>query len=173
VKSEAREFEVRKTRNGPLFYLNESETRVTLGKATSGTYVSVRSVLDRISPKENKTFVGYMKAIKATNIQEFREGLSDVSILFLNILYADNKGNIGSQAIGRVPIREREGNYPLDGWDDKQLWQGFIPFEEMPYVINPPKGYIINCNNIPTSEQYKWYNSFGKEYKSGRINRAW
>jgi penicillin amidase len=108
----------------------------------------------------------------AENIQDLRAGFSKIASIHLSFVYADFKGNIGIQAVGSVPIRATVGNYPVNGWDSKTQWSGFIPFEEMPYSNNPIKGYLVNCNNIYTAEGYKWYNSFGKEFKNGRVNRV-
>jgi len=35
------------------------------------------------------------------------------------------------------------------------VWLGIIPNEEMPYVINPKQGFIVQCNNHVTSQNVK------------------
>src|SRR5699024_11025881 len=61
---------------------------------------------------------------------------------------------------------------PVDGSDPATDWQGPTPLEEMPSVINPPNGWVMNTNNwpwsaagrySPTREDYPRYmDSFGE-----------
>jgi len=50
-------------------------------------------------------------------------------------------------------------------------WQGFIPQDEYPYVINPAKGYIVSANNFITSEKVKYgiSHSFVFQHRASRI----
>jgi penicillin amidase len=65
-----------------------------------------------------------------------------------NLLYADVEGNIGYQMPGDIPMRAKgDGTVPVPGWTDEYEWTGFIPFEELPYTLNPPEGYIVTANN--------------------------
>lgn len=67
--------------------------------------------------------------------------------------------------------RAGSGRPPSPGWTDDYEWKGYIPFEELPYVYNPPKGYIVVCNNPPVSENYPYFigssHSFGYRAKRG------
>ena len=36
---------------------------------------------------------------------------------------------------------------PFDGSTSKHDWTGYVPFDEMPYLYNPEKGYISNGSN--------------------------
>ncbi|MCK4515385.1 MAG: penicillin acylase family protein, partial [Spirochaetaceae bacterium] len=44
---------------------------------------------------------------------------------------------------------------PVPGWDDTYQWQGYIPYDELPVVLNPHRGYLVNANNavMPDGEQ--------------------
>jgi penicillin amidase len=35
----------------------------------------------------------------------------------------------------------------LDGSTTNYDWNGLIPVKELPYTINPEKGYIVTANN--------------------------
>jgi penicillin G amidase len=39
----------------------------------------------------------------------------------------------------------------VPGWTGEYEWQGFIPFEDLPTVFNPPQGFIATANNKETS----------------------
>jgi penicillin amidase len=53
------------------------------------------------------------------------------------------------------PIRERgNGLAPVPGWTDEYEWQGYIPYEQLPFVFNPEKGYIVTANNPVTTPNF-------------------
>lgn len=44
------------------------------------------------------------------------------------------------------------GNRVLDGSTTNYDWNGLIPVKELPYTINPEKGYIVTANNRQMSD---------------------
>ncbi len=92
---------------------------------------------------------------RARNFDEFREALRYWHVPSQNVVYADVDGNIGYQCPGRFPIRARgSGLAPVPGWNDDYEWQGYVPFDQLPFVYNPDKGYIVTANNPITSLNY-------------------
>ncbi len=70
-------------------------------------------------------------------------------------MYADVDGNIGYQAPGRIPVRAAgDGRIPVPGWTSDYEWTGFVPFEELPWLFNPPRGYIVTANNAVVDGSY-------------------
>lgn len=64
-----------------------------------------------------------------------------------NLIYADTEGNIGYQSPGKIPQRATgDGTLPAPGWDSKYRWKGYVPFEKLPYELNPDRGYIVTAN---------------------------
>jgi penicillin G amidase len=95
---------------------------------------------------------------RARGFQEFRDALRFWDGPVQNITYADLEGNIGYQAAGRVPIRSvGQGLIPVPGWTGAYEWKGFIPFDELPSLSNPPKGYIVAANNPAASSEFPYY----------------
>lgn len=93
----------------------------------------------------------------ASNWEEFRAAASRLVVPSQNLLYADVEGNIGYQMPGNIPIRGAgEGLYPAPGWTDEYAWQGYVPFEELPYSFNPAAGFIVTANNAVVSEDYPY-----------------
>jgi penicillin amidase len=86
---------------------------------------------------------------KAQNWEQFRAAVSDWEIASQNMVYADVDGNIGYQFNGKIPIRDgaHDGTIPAEGWTGANEWIGWIPYEELPSVYNPPQGYIATANN--------------------------
>lgn len=98
---------------------------------------------------------GLVGLLGAKNFEEFRTGLSLVRTMNLNIGYADINGNIGWQFTAGPPIRKKgNGSLPVPGWTGEYDWQGFIPFEDLPYDYNPKKGYAASFNNDPGNVDY-------------------
>ncbi len=91
---------------------------------------------------------------KAQNWEQFREAAKHFHVPAQNLLYADVEGNIGYQVPGDIPIRSNgDGTFPVPGWTDEYEWTGYIPFEELPFTLNPPEDYIVTANNqIPLSD---------------------
>ncbi|MCF7222337.1 penicillin acylase family protein [Lysobacter sp. TLK-CK17T] len=76
----------------------------------------------------------------------------------MNMIYADRKGNIGYVAAGRIPIRKRgEGVLPAPGWNDEWGWNGYVPPDAWPSVLNPPSGYIVSANNKVVDSRYPYF----------------
>lgn len=69
-----------------------------------------------------------------------------------NCFIALKSGDIGWRYLGQVPIRsdEFDPRFPLPA-TKTAAWRGTIPFEQMPNVWNPKRGWVCNWNNKPVS----------------------
>ena len=57
-----------------------------------------------------------------------------------------------------MPIRAKgDGRVPVPGWTDEFEWIGYVPFEELPHLYNPPQGYIATANNRVVGDDYPYY----------------
>ncbi len=93
----------------------------------------------------------------AENFQDFKDALPSFGVPGLNFMYGDVEGNIAMYSVAKLPIRTGDPITLRAGWDPDQNWQGFIPFDELPRVINPEDGWIANANNKLTTEGYPYY----------------
>ena len=68
-----------------------------------------------------------------------------------NTVYADSQGNIAYYHGNFVPRRDSQFDYskPVDGTDPATDWQGIHSVDEIVTVLNPPNGWIQNCNSTP------------------------
>ncbi len=109
----------------------------------------------------------------ATNWDEFRHALSFWDVPSQNFVYADVDGNVGYQSPGRIPIRApgHQGLVPVPGWTGEYEWQGFIPFDELPSVFNPPTGFIATANNKVVPDDYPYHLAYewAAPYRAQRI----
>jgi penicillin G amidase len=120
-----------------------------------------------------RTFTAPFFAIdSAKNWQEFREAFSRLAAPGQNVVYADVDGHIGYQATGLVPVRAAgDGSVPVPGDDDSHEWTGYVPYDRMPSVYDPPSGIIATANGRVTPEGYPSTLSieWGSPYRTERI----
>jgi penicillin amidase len=111
----------------------------------------------------------------AQNWNEFRRAFSTFSAPGQNVVYGDVDGHIGYQAMGRVPIRAAgDGSLPVSGSDDAHEWKGWVPFDEMPHVYDPPSGILATANGRVTPDGYKYSIATNWEapWRTARIYRV-
>jgi penicillin G amidase len=111
----------------------------------------------------------------AQNWNEFRHALSQLDAPGQNVVYADVYGNIGYQATGKIPIRASgDGSLPEIGGDNAHEWIGYVPFDKLPSIFNPPSGIIATANSRITPDGYLYSLSTEWEppWRTSRIYRV-
>ena len=91
----------------------------------------------------------------AASVQQFTNALADWSYPTQNIVYADDAGHIAYHAVGKVPMRPA-GLIEAAITDNQHEWQGYIPFEQMPYSFDPPSGLLATANSRVTPSDSKF-----------------
>lgn len=106
----------------------------------------------------------------AQNWEQFRKAFSQWFSPSQNVVYADVDGHIGYQAMGFVPIRvSGDGTVPAPGADGKHDWTGYVPFDELPSLYDPPSGVIATANGRIAPDGYphllatQWYPPYRTE----------
>jgi penicillin G amidase len=111
----------------------------------------------------------------AQNWDEFRKAFSAFGAPGQNVMYGDVDGHIGYQATGHVPIRAAgDGSLPVSGSDDAHEWKGWIPFDQMPHVYDPPGGILATANGRIAPDGYKYSIStdWDAPWRTDRIYRV-
>lgn len=107
----------------------------------------------------------------AQNWQQFTDALRYFTVPSQNFVYADTQGNIGYYLSGKIPIRVGwNGGLPVPD-DAQHQWSGFIPFEKLPHVLNPPQGFIASANNRVVPDVYPYQLTFRWKEPPYRIER--
>lgn len=109
---------------------------------------------------------------RARDWNQFIESLSHQVAPTLNYVYADVEGNIGYALAGRIPVRSPSSPLlPVPGWTEEFEWRGFIPFNDLPRLYNPPEGFIATANNriVDRSFPYHLPDLFEPPYRIRRI----
>ena len=131
------ELTVRSTGNGPI---------VSDVLEVSGATEAVSLRWTALDPGRTADSLFALNA--AQDWTQFREALRWFEVPGQNVVYADVEGHIGYQATGRVPIRAGgDGRAPMPGWTGEHGWIGTIPFDELPAVSDPERGWIVTANN--------------------------
>jgi len=50
--------------------------------------------------------------------------------------------------------RAGDGSAPVPGWTSDHEWEGYLPFEELPWSKNPGSGYVVTANNRIHDDEY-------------------
>jgi penicillin G amidase len=83
-----------------------------------------------------------------------------------NLIWAD-RDSIGYKLIGRLPLRKGGcPDLPKPGWTGEFEWEGTIPYDELPEVVDPESGFLVTANNRVVGDEYphhitsEWYDGF-------------
>lgn len=88
---------------------------------------------------------------KLSDHEEFREMMNIRTNSSNNTVYADSSGNIAYYHGNFIPKRNPGLDFskPVDGSDPATDWQGLHTVDEVVTILNPPNGWIQNCNSTP------------------------
>ena len=125
---------VRETRHGPV--LSDLD-------ATSPRILAV-SMASLIVP--DTSAAGLLALNRATTVAEAGRAGAAITAPVQNLLVADRVG-IAQFTTGRVPRRRAgDGSVPVDGADGAHDWTGFAGGLDLPHIVAPASGRIVNAN---------------------------
>ncbi|MBC7339208.1 MAG: penicillin acylase family protein [Firmicutes bacterium] len=105
--------------------------------------------------RELEAVLGFMRA---RNWDDFKKALEHFMAPAQNFVFADIDGTIAYRANGLFPVRNKgDGLLPVPGWTDEYEWKGWIPWDEVPQVMNPPEGFIVTANNRVVGDDYPYF----------------
>jgi len=164
--------DVRVTRHGPLvsdaLNANFAESKRTPKPPPMEPLAFRWTALD----PDDSTLVSILKMNEARNWDDFTTALRDFVVPSQNWVYADVDGHIGYYAPGRIPIRSTgDGTLPADGWSGNAEWTGWVPFDQLPHLYDPPSHIIVTANHRPAPAGYPYNLGFDwyEPYRAQRI----
>jgi penicillin amidase len=151
-RDEPEVLEVRETRHGPIL---ESYLVGVLQPTVVEGGVKETYALRWVGSDHGIVPSTLVRMATAVDFEGFREALRGWHAAGQNVVYADVDGTIGYQCTGRYPIRRAgDGTMPVPGWTSEHEWDGFVPFEELPWSVDPPEGFLATANNRIHDEAY-------------------
>jgi len=128
------------THLGPVI----SEPDVAAGIA----YVGASPYLDQTGLYEQ-----FDRMNRAKNVYELNDALALHQYNEQNVMSADIDGNISYVRNGATPIRPEgyDWSRPVDGTTSATAWKGIHSQDDLVKIINPPQGYMQNCNISPAN----------------------
>ncbi len=156
---------------GPVIDIDDAQPVLDAlfgGPAGAETRVRVLQYVGFHATREVETFKIWARA---RNLDDFREGLRRFDFGSQNWSYADAEGHLAIFTSGELPLRRdleagdletcnppffvRDGSGPCNWVPDPARSQGqtipfaVLPEDEMPQVVDPPAGFVVNANNDP------------------------
>ena len=100
-----------------------------------------------------------LAAMRARSVAEFRDAVADFAFPPQTFLAADDQGGIASVIAVRVPARPAGDPLRLivpPAVSDAH-WQAFHGGTDLPFVVDPPDGFIASANNPPSADGARPY----------------
>lgn len=143
--------ELRYTRHGPVTYIDSANFKAYAVKCAW------------MEPG-GSPYLASLRMDQAKTWEEFRAACNYSHIPGENMIWADQEGNIGWQAVGIAPIRSNfSGMVPVPG-DGRYEWEGYLPIVQKPHVYNPEAGYFVTANENVTPESYEEWDAIGFQW---------
>lgn len=129
-----RQFPVYRTHHGPITHLQGDKW-----VATAMMWEPVKALTQSFT------------RTKLKNHAEFRKMMDMRTNSSNNTVFADAEGNIAYYHGNFAPKRDTAFDFskPVDGSNPATDWQGLHEVDECIVVVNPPNGWLQNCNSTP------------------------
>ena len=151
---------LRETRHGPV--LSDLDP-------TPGTDILAVSMASLMVP--DTAAAGLLALNRATSVAAAGRAGAAITAPVQNLLVADRAG-IGQFTTGRVPIRRAgDGSVPEPGADGHFDWTGFAGGLDLPHIVAPASGRIVNANEPvvgPDNKVFMGSDGFG-DWRARRI----
>lgn len=153
------------THHGPVY-----ESR---NEAVTGDVLQHNHALRWIAHDPSNELLTFYKLNRAQNYDEFRDAFVTYKAPAQNMNFASVDGDIAMQTGGLFPLKwEFQGRTVSDGSDPAYDWQGFIPYEQNPFSLNPDRGFLSAANQYAADVDYPHYlgEDFAPFERGRRIN---
>ena len=146
------EIEVRLTHFGPIITDNAIEDCQFVARPADKDPLALRWT----AFEPNDLLAATLGLNQAANWTDFRQALAHFQWPTINMIYADVDGNIGYQYPYHSPVRAPgdDGRQPMPGWTDEYEWRGYVPYDDLPRILNPARGWIVTANNAVVPDSY-------------------
>jgi penicillin amidase len=154
--------EVRLTHHGPI--VNDA-----LGADDEQPLALRWAALDEAAISE-----AHLGVLEPRSGSELVEMLRTVTMPVSNLVWADRHGSIGYKMMGRIPRRQGDcPDLPKPGWTGEFEWDGWVPYDELPELVDPDQGYVVTANNRVVDDDYPHHitSDWLDGYRAARIEQ--
>jgi acyl-homoserine lactone acylase PvdQ len=129
-----KEFTARYTHHGPVIAKQDEQ------------WVSISMMVEPL-----KALTQSFQRTRSTGLADYQKTMELKANSSNNTVFADSKGNIAYWHGNFIPKRNPEYDWskPVNGSDPNTDWQGLHEVSQIVHAINPPNGWIQNCNSTP------------------------
>lgn len=163
---ESVDFEIVETIHGPI--ISEFTNEIDTDKPDTAFSVDWTA----LDPTTELSAI--LRINRASNWEEFEEALEYFHAPAQNFVFASQDGTIAYKANGKIPKYQHSDDalLPLPGWDSSNDLNEYIPFDELPTLINPEKGFVATANNKVITDEYPYHIShvWAQPYRYTRIH---
>jgi len=103
---------------------------------------------------------------------DYKTALTGYDAPAQNFVFASQSGDIAIQVQGKFPVRGKEqGRFVQDGSKWANSWHSFIPWDRVPSMKNPDRGFVFSANQHSTAPTYPYYYTGEfEDYRGRRIH---
>ena len=146
-------FKVKYTEHGPIVSGIHTYKLLFPDKHLSSAPISMHWLGNQVSDE----LLSFYKINKASNWSEFKSAFKTYAVPGQNFIYGDDKGNIGYVFGAKLPLRKNQNpKFIYDGTTEQNNWEGFLPRNKLPEILNPSDNYIASANN-KIEKNFKYY----------------
>jgi penicillin G amidase len=142
-REEPEVLEVRSTHHGPIV------------NSALGADAAEPLALRWITLDDPTAYPEMLELLDVSSGPELVEALAAHTTPVSNLVWADRHGSIGYKLVGRLPVRAGScPDLPKPGWTGEFEWQGVVPYEELPELVDPESGLLVTANNRVVGDEF-------------------
>jgi penicillin G amidase len=155
------------THHGPIMY--------RLGETSFSSNIPLAHAISWTAHQSGNVIKPLLNINTSKNFPQFKNALSQLNSPPQNYAFAAISGDIAMQLNGLYPLRwEHQGMFISDGRDSRYDWNQYIPFSNLPFEMNPGRGFVSSANQHLTDQNYPYYTGwwFASPARSSVINNT-
>jgi len=107
---------------------------------------------------ERSAFDIFLGLDTGKNYEDYKNALPGFDAPAQNFVFASRSGDIAIQVQGKYPVRgQQQGRFVQDGDRWANAWHSYIPWEQVPNMKNPDRGFVFSANQHSTPPTYPYY----------------
>jgi acyl-homoserine lactone acylase PvdQ len=93
----------------------------------------------------------WLRVNRARSVSDFRTALAKMQVPSLNAVCADRQGRIFYAYCAKSSRKsdQIDWRFPVDGNHIETEWMGWLPFDKLPQISDPPTGFVQSGNGVP------------------------